>query len=101
MAQKPRYKSVDLGTLGGPHSYGSVNGDGFTLLNNAGEVGSFADTALPDPNSGFFCYDPDCFQGHAFRWKDGVMKDIGALPGNNNSAGGSINARGWIAGHVD
>src|SRR5262249_29500554 len=31
-----RYKFVDLGTPGGPHSYGSVNGDGFGLLNNSG-----------------------------------------------------------------
>ena len=31
------YKLIDLGTLGGPHSHGSVNGDGFQLLNNSGE----------------------------------------------------------------
>ena len=34
----------------------------------------------------------------AFRWKDGVMADLGSLPPNHFSAGGSINARGWIAG---
>ena len=34
--QHRRYKFVDLGTPGGPHSYGSVNGDGFGLLNNSG-----------------------------------------------------------------
>jgi uncharacterized membrane protein len=94
----PRYKFIDLGTLGGPHSYGSVNGDGFQLLNNSGVVASSADLALPDPNASFFCYNPDCFQAHAFRWKDGVMTDIGALPANNNSAAGSINASGWITG---
>jgi hypothetical protein len=36
-ADKPRHhhnKLFDLGTLGGPHSYGSVNGDGFALLND-------------------------------------------------------------------
>jgi probable HAF family extracellular repeat protein len=93
-----RYKLIDLGTLGGLHSYGSVNGDGFQLLNNSGVVASFADTALPDPNGPNFCFVPDCLLAHAFRWKEGVMTDIGALPGNNSSAAGSINARGWITG---
>ena len=86
------YKLIDLGTLGGPHSYGSVNGDGFQLLNNSGVVASYADTALRDPNA------PNFFLTHAFRWKDDVMTDLGALPGVNNSAAGSINARGWITG---
>jgi len=92
------YKLVDLGTLGGPIGYGSVNGNGFQLLNNSGVVASFADTPLPDPNSAYLCYDPDCYQGHAFRWKDGVITDIGTLPGNNNSAAGSINSHGWVIG---
>jgi hypothetical protein len=85
-----RYTVTDLGTLGGPIGYGSVNGDGFQLLNNSGVVASFADTPLPDPNSVYGCYDPDCYQGPAFRWKDGMMTDIGALPGNNNSAAGPL-----------
>jgi probable HAF family extracellular repeat protein len=92
------YKLVDLGTLGGPHSYGSVNGDGFALLNESGLVASYADTSLPDPNAAFGCAVADCFQVHAARWKDGVVTDLGALPVNNNSAAGSINARGWAAG---
>jgi probable HAF family extracellular repeat protein len=93
-----RYKLIDLGTLGGPHSYGSVNGDGFQLLNNAGVVSSFADTSSPDPSAPAFCYNLDCFMSHAIRWKDGVLTDLGALPGMNSSAAGSINARGWSAG---
>src|SRR5260370_22337051 len=63
-----RYKLIDLGTLGGPHSYGSVNGEGFQLLNDAGVISSFADTASPDPFAPNFCYNPlDCFMSHAFR----------------------------------
>jgi len=90
--QHPRYKFVDLGTLGGPHSYGSVNGDGFGLLNNSGVVASFADTDVPDPNA------PGLFLVHATQWKNGVTTDLGTLPGGNNSAGGSINERGWVTG---
>jgi probable HAF family extracellular repeat protein len=93
-----RYKLVDLGTLGGPISYGGLNGDGFRLLNDSGGVASRADLAVPDPNASFGCYDPDCFQAHASLWKHGVIKDLGALPENNNSAAGSINSRGWATG---
>jgi uncharacterized membrane protein len=92
------YKLIDLGTFGGPHSYGSVNGDGFQLLNNSGVVASYADLAVPDPNAAFGCYVPDCSQAHASQWKDGMITDLGALPVNNNSAAGSINSRGWSAG---
>ena len=41
--QHARYKLIDLGTLGVPHSYGSVNGEGFQLLNNSGEGASYTD----------------------------------------------------------
>src|SRR5580700_3246963 len=87
-----RYKLIDLGTFGGPHSYGSVNGDGFQLLNNSGMVASYADLPVPDPNAAFGCYVPDCSQAHASQWKDGMITDLGALPVNNNSAAGSINS---------
>ena len=91
------YKLIDLGTLGGPISYGSVNGGGFRLLNDSGMVASYADLAVPDPNASFFCY-ADCYQAHASLWKHGVIRDLGALPENNNSAAGSINSRGWATG---
>jgi probable HAF family extracellular repeat protein len=97
-ASHTHYKLIDLGTLGGPHSYGSVNGNGFALLNNSGEVASYADLATPDPNAAFGCYDSDCFQAHASLWKDSQISDLGALAGNNNSAAASINDSGWAAG---
>jgi probable HAF family extracellular repeat protein len=96
-AQQPRYRLVDIGTLGGPHSHGEINGAD-VLLNNAGIVGSWADTAIPDPNMPDCA---DCFLFHAFRWKDGVISDLGALPGVHNSAVGSINSRGWGTGQSE
>ena len=66
-AQKIRYKLIDLGTLGGPISYGSVNGYGFRILNDSGSVASSADLAVP----GLI---------HAFQWRDGVITDLGTLP---------------------
>src|SRR5215472_15161425 len=96
--EHPHYRLIDLGTLGGPHSYGSVNGQGFNLLNNTGQVASSADLTTPDPNLAFFPFNPDGYQSHAFRWSNAVMTDLGALPLNNNSTAGSINARGWATG---
>jgi probable HAF family extracellular repeat protein len=91
------YKLVEIGTLGGPTSYEDINGSGDQILNNAGIVSSEADTSIPDPNAPN-CYQPDCFVSHAFRWQDGVLTDLGALPGVNSSAAGAINARGWSVG---
>jgi probable HAF family extracellular repeat protein len=89
------YRFIDLGTLGGPTNYLSVNGGGYRILNDAGIVSSSSDTSITDPN----CGNPDCFLAHAYRWQDGVLTDIGALPGLNNSYVGAINARGWSVGY--
>jgi probable HAF family extracellular repeat protein len=94
-AQHTRHKLIDLGTLGGPTSY---NGIGSRILNDAGTISTSADTSIPDPNAPNLCFNPDCFLSHAFRWQDGVLTDLGALPGVNSSAAGAINARGWSAG---
>src|SRR5215831_8485157 len=69
---KVRYKLIDLGTLGGPISYGSANGPGGRLLNNSGVVSSYADTSLAAPD---FCFDADYLLAHADRWSNGVMTD--------------------------
>jgi probable HAF family extracellular repeat protein len=96
-----RYKLVDLGTLGGPVSYESVDGEGNQILNNAGVIAFSADTSIPDPNAPDFCFNPHpdgCFVTHATKWKDGTLTDLGALPGLNSSAAGAINDRGWSVG---
>jgi len=101
-SQHARYKLIDLGTLGGPHSYGSVNGEGFALLNNSSVVASYSDLGSIELNAALGCYVPDCFEAHATEWKDGVTTDLGALPPPPNfsafSAAGSINSRGWATG---
>ncbi len=100
-AQHTRYKLIDLGTLGGPVSYESVNGEGNQILNDSGVIASSADTSTPDPNGPDFCFNPHpdgCFITHAIRWKAGILTDLGALPGVNSSAAGAINARGWSTG---
>lgn len=88
------YRFIDLGTLGGPVSYES--GEGNQILNNAGAIASTADTSVPDPNAPN-CF-ADCFVTHAVRWKDGMLTDLGATPGNNSSAAFAINAEEWSAG---
>ncbi len=100
-ARHHHYKFIDLGTLGGPHSYGSPNGLGSRLMNNAGVIASSADTATPDPLAATFCYVPDCFVAHAFRWKNGVTSDLGAVDNRYGSAVGSINDWGWSTGQSE
>lgn len=97
-SQHPRYKLIDLGTLGGPFSYGSANGDGSRLLNNAGVVSSYADTSAADPFAPDFCFDADCLVAHAYRWRNGVMRDLGTLADGYSSLSASVNDRGWSLG---
>jgi probable HAF family extracellular repeat protein len=96
------YKLIDLGTLGGPSAYRSVNAPGYQIINDAGVVAFAADTPMRDPNAPNLCYFPDCFVAHAARWKNGEVTDLGALPPiGNGSASGAINARGWVAGQSE
>jgi probable HAF family extracellular repeat protein len=88
------YRFVDLGTLGGPASYFIEFEQ--VLTNRVALIGG-ADTPVPDaykPN----CFNPDCFVSHAFLWREGVLNDLGALPGVNSSIPSEINKRGDIAG---
>jgi probable HAF family extracellular repeat protein len=95
--QSVRYKLIEL-TLGGPVSHESTNGDGGRVLNNAGVVSSYAETAFPDPFAPDFCYEEDCLLAHAFRWRNGVMTDLGSLVDGVNSFASSLNDRGWSIG---
>jgi probable HAF family extracellular repeat protein len=91
----PRYRLIDLGTLGGPNA--SVWGIG-VQLNNRGEVIAQLGTAVPDP------YNPNCLADDCFIWHgavgqtNGTITDLGALPGVNHSVPVCITERGLIAG---
>src|SRR5437667_837246 len=98
-AQHTRYKLIDIPTLGGDKAYGQGNGPGTArFLNSAGTVVGSSGTSTPDPNAPNSCGNPDCFVSHAFQWRNGVLTDLGTLPGGNFSGANAINARGWIAG---
>jgi len=103
-AQHHRYKFVDVGTFGGPVSYlandPSGGGAAAGVLNRRGTVVSAADTSISDPNYPNPCLvcPTDSLIFHAFQWRDGVLADLGALPGVNSSFANWISRNGLVAG---
>jgi probable HAF family extracellular repeat protein len=96
-AQHHHYKFIDLGTLGGPNSgvpTGFFLDAGAQVITNQGIVIGTADTSIPDP----LCFFDDCFYPHAFRWKNGAITDLGALPGAQWSTANWISGNGLTAG---
>jgi len=77
------YKLIDMGTFGGPDSYLAFPPPGI-VLSNQGSVVGIADTPEMDP---FYpnCFN-DCVVSYAFRWHDGKLTNLGALPGAGNSS---------------
>jgi probable HAF family extracellular repeat protein len=73
-----QYKLYDVGTFGGPSSFPSIHVIGVTA---AGAIGG-AETTIPDPFAPN-CLNGDCLVDNAFVWRDGVLTNLGALPGNN------------------
>jgi probable HAF family extracellular repeat protein len=108
-ATHPHYRLIDLGSLGGPVSYinpaytfGSHN-----QTNLEGTVVGGAATSIPTTlvSNSFVCGGLDGtvpFVNHAFKWRAGVLNDLGALSGPENcSVATSVNARGEIVGRSE
>jgi probable HAF family extracellular repeat protein len=96
--QHHHYKVVDMGTFGGPQS----GIDYAVPLNNRGMVTGSADTAEANPDYGndnptFF---PDPYIEHTFGWRNGVLTDLGSLPGGGVSQPNCMNERGDAAGNA-
>jgi probable HAF family extracellular repeat protein len=91
--QYHHYQLIDVGTFGGPSS-GFSNPDS-RVLNERGTATGVADTPTADPN----CF-LDCFVVHAFVWRNGVVTDLGTLPGGQSSFPYWVNDRGFIVGQA-
>jgi len=104
-----QYKLIDVGTFGGPASYinnaaalGAPN-----QINSRGTTVGAAATSIPSPGNSnrSICEGLDGntpFVFRAFRWEDGVVTDLGTLPGPDNcSVATSINEDGEIAGYPE
>jgi probable HAF family extracellular repeat protein len=92
--QHHQYRLIDLGTFGGPN--GLVPDFSLVSINSQGAVIVQGDTNIPDP------YYPNCFWdclvNHAGIWQDGVLTDLGVLPGVNSGQPLWINDRGVVVG---
>jgi probable HAF family extracellular repeat protein len=78
------YKLVDMGTLGGPNSMSSWLWS--KSINSQGTAIAEAETAIGDPFAPNCLQEPDCLVSLGLQWKNGVLTDMGALPGGNNSS---------------
>jgi probable HAF family extracellular repeat protein len=89
------YTLVDPGMLGGSQSFANLPAVPVTAN---GTVLGTADTSTPDsdfPNfNPFMVGFPDPYVAHAFAWRDGQLRDLGALPGNNSSSVFEVNGAG-------
>jgi probable HAF family extracellular repeat protein len=86
-AALPRYSVKDLGTLWdhgqGGSSWLFTGPPSFYVLNNRGIVVDASDTMNTDPYHPCFI---DCNVSHAAQWQNGVLTDLGSLPGRKTSS---------------
>jgi probable HAF family extracellular repeat protein len=84
---------IDIGTIRG--GYDSLA----RAVNNSGVVVGLSTTLVSDPFSMIMSFGlPFAFQTRAYRWQNGVLRDLGTLGGPDAMALG-INDRGQIAGN--
>ena len=84
---------TDLGTLGGPNSWGNV-------INNSGAVTGYAETSNADPFAENYCFFGTDRACRGFVWQKGFMSPLSTLGGNNSYAVG-INNQGQVAGNAE
>ena len=104
------YKLIDMGTFGGPNSNVPLDPSVQRVLSKHGTVSGCADTSSSDPNfpnvNPLFGAAGTPLDGtgliqHAFEWEKGVLNDLGALPGGNNSCESWISGNGLIVGQSE
>jgi probable HAF family extracellular repeat protein len=91
--QYHHYQLNDVGTFGGPNSSFVLSLS--AVLNNSGVGVGGADTSTLDPPS---CWNLDCYLSYGFKWHDGFVHKLDALPGFNSSFPFWVNDNGLVAG---
>jgi probable HAF family extracellular repeat protein len=89
--------TLDLGTLGGPNSWDNPFGG---EINDRGEAVGYSETSAPDPNGEDICGFGTHLTCRPFLWKNGHMKALPTLGGNNGQAS-AMNNRGQITGFAE
>jgi probable HAF family extracellular repeat protein len=102
-AKHHMYKLIDLGTFGGPNSFINCCAGVEPNLNKRGVVVGGADTSIPNPHgvnpNPLLCC--EIFVNPAFKWQDGDLIELAALPGGFNGFAVSINASGAVIGTAE
>ena len=98
------YKLVDMGTFGGPASWVAPQFFASPALNPHGVTvgGSSTSVSTTKTSNLLVCgglQGQIPYVNHAFRWEDGTVTNLGALPGKRNcSSAFSVNSNGEIVG---
>ncbi|HLX83238.1 MAG TPA: DUF3466 family protein [Terriglobales bacterium] len=89
--------NIDLGTLGKPDGNSWINWGG---INETGEAVGMSETAVPDPDGEDLCGFGTELICVPFLWRNGHMKALPTVGGNNGQAS-AINNRGEVAGYAE